>query len=91
MTDIQTNLTTEHELEEKYYIVKNAEEQYSIWPSYKQIPNGWQTIESESESEPKPKSECLAYIEDVWTDMRPLSLKKQMERISQEQNNTRSE
>lgn len=91
MTDIQTNLTTEHELEEKYYIVKNAEEQYSIWPSYKQIPNGWQTIESESESEPKPKSECIAYIEDVWTDMRPLSLKKQMERISQEQNNTRSE
>ena len=87
MADIQTNLTIEPELEEKYYIVKNAEEQYSIWPSYKQIPNGWQTVESE----PKPKSECLAYIENVWIDMRPLSLRKQMELLSQEQSNTRSE
>ena len=57
-----------------YKVVVNHEEQYSIWPDYKEIPLGWKDV---GKSGPKPV--CLAYIEEVWTDMRPLSLRKKME------------
>lgn len=66
--------TVEEGSQELYYVVRNIEEQYSIWPSYKQIPNGWESI-----GHPKLKVDCLTYIEKTWTDMRPLSLRKQME------------
>ena len=66
--------------EEEYYVVKNLEEQYSIWPTYKKIPLGWKAEES-----PQAKSKCLEYIKEVWVDMRPLSLRKQME--EREKNN----
>ncbi|HVC19701.1 MAG TPA: MbtH family NRPS accessory protein [Vicinamibacterales bacterium] len=56
-----------------YRVVVNHEEQYSIWPDFKEIPAGW------TERGPKgTKDECLAYIKEVWTDMRPLSLRKRM-------------
>ena len=57
-----------------YKVVVNHEEQYSIWPAHKSNPLGWRDA---GKSGLKP--ECLAYIEDVWTDMRPLSLRKAME------------
>jgi len=60
-----------------YKVVVNHEEQYSIWPDYKEMPLGWKDV---GKSGPKP--ECLAYIKEVWTDMRPLSLRKQMEEIA---------
>jgi MbtH protein len=57
-----------------YLVVVNQEEQYSIWPKWKkEIPLGWRTVGKEGS-----KEECLAYIEEVWTDMRPLSLRKAM-------------
>ena len=56
-----------------YKVVVNDEEQYSIWLDYKEIPAGWRAV---GKSGLKP--ECLAYIKEVWTDMRPLSLRKQM-------------
>lgn len=74
MSETETDITTTQGLEEKYYVVINEEEQYSIWPSYKQVPAGWAII-----GEPKIKSACLTYIEQVWVDMRPLSLRKHME------------
>jgi MbtH protein len=58
----------------RYLVVINHEEQYSIWPDIKPIPNGWSAVGKSG-----PKAECLAYIKDVWTDMRPLSLRKQMD------------
>ena len=67
------DVITQEEPQEMYFVVKNIEEQYSLWPSYKQIPEGWEAI-----GEPRIKPECLAYIEETWTDMRPLSLRKQM-------------
>lgn len=79
MAETETKDTLES-LEEKFYVVKNIEEQYSIWPSYKQIPNGWEIV-----GEPRIKSDCLAYIEQVWTDMRPLSLRRQMEAVNQDE------
>jgi uncharacterized protein YbdZ (MbtH family) len=57
-----------------YKVVVNHEEQYSIWPSYKEIPLGWKEVGKSG-----PKSECLDYIKEVWTDMRPLSLRRRME------------
>ena len=57
-----------------YTVVVNHEGQYSIWPANREIAPGWR-----EEGKQGLKAECLAYIEEVWTDMRPLSLRKQME------------
>lgn len=57
-----------------YKVVVNHEEQYSIWPDDREEPLGWKAV-----GKVGLKEECLAYIEEVWTDMRPLSLRKQME------------
>lgn len=57
-----------------FKVVTNHEEQYSIWPDYKQIPAGWRAVGKAGN-----KRECLAYIEAVWTDMRPLSLRQHMQ------------
>lgn len=58
-----------------YVVVCNDEEQYSIWPEIKELPLGWRAA-----GKTGPKAECLAFIEEVWTDMRPLSLRKMQER-----------
>ena|SRR5262245_41768103 len=60
-----------------YRVVVNHEEQYSIWPEYKEIPLGWKGVGAVG-----PKAHCLAYIKEVWTDMRPLSLRKKMEEMA---------
>jgi MbtH protein len=64
----------EQEDTEIYKVVINLEEQYSIWPVGRETPAGWREVGKEG-----PKVECLAYIGEVWTDMRPLSVRKQME------------
>ncbi len=57
-----------------YRVVKNHEEQYSIWPTYRENAPGWVDAGPTGTRE-----ECLAYIREEWTDMRPLSLRKQMD------------
>jgi MbtH protein len=54
--------------------VVNHEEQYSIWPADRPNPPGWRDA-----GKTGTKAECLDYIDQVWTDMRPLSLRKAME------------
>ncbi len=76
MNEIAKKVESEYEVQ--YYVVKNHEEQYSIWPTYKPIPKGWITV-----GEGKDKDACLEYIDKVWTDMRPLSLRKQMDKLNQ--------
>jgi len=61
-----------------YRVVVNDEEQYSIWPVQREIPLGWR-----DDGKTGTKEECLAYIEEVWTDMRPLSLRNKMAEGSQ--------
>lgn len=56
-----------------FQVVINDEEQYSIWPDYKAIPEGWKAVGVSGD-----KATCLAHIEDVWTDMRPKSLRDAM-------------
>lgn len=65
-----------------YNVVMNHEEQYSIWPVDREIPLGWKAVGKQG-----PKAECLAYIKEVWTDMRPLSLRKKMEEDAAKQKN----
>lgn len=57
-----------------YNVVVNHEEQYSIWPADRENALGWTAVGPSG-----LKAECLAYIKEVWTDMRPLSLRKSME------------
>lgn len=57
-----------------YKVVVNHEEQYSIWLANRENPLGWKDV-----GKTGLKQECLEYIKEVWTDMRPLSLKKKME------------
>jgi MbtH protein len=57
-----------------YKVVVNHEEQYSIWPAGRENPLGWKDA-----GKVGPKADCLAHIKEVWTDMRPLSLRKKME------------
>ncbi len=54
-----------------YKVVKNHEEQYSIWPADRENALGWTDAGKSG-----LKHECLAYIKEVWTDMRPLSLRR---------------
>ena len=61
-----------------YLVVVNGEEQYSIWPVEREIPHGWKGVGVEG-----PRQVCLAHIEKVWTDMRPLSLRRAMEEHEQ--------
>lgn len=56
-----------------YRVVMNDEEQYSIWPVGKENPPGWR-----DSGKSGTEAECLAHIEAVWTDMRPLSLRRKM-------------
>ncbi|WP_394842173.1 MbtH family protein [Pendulispora brunnea] len=67
-------MSEEHDDTTTYKVVVNHEEQYSIWPEYRDNPLGWRDAGKSG-----TKSECLDHIATVWTDMRPLSLRKQME------------
>ncbi len=56
-----------------YKVVVNHEEQYSIWPADRENALGWN-----DEGKSGSKQECLEHINEVWTDMRPFSLRKKM-------------
>lgn len=61
-----------------YKVVINNEEQYSIWPAERENPLGWHDVGKSG-----TKSECLHYIREVWTDMRPLTLRRSMQDLGQ--------
>jgi MbtH protein len=66
--------TATDETESRVFIVlKNAEEQFSLWPKGKEIPKGWTSVGMEGSEDA-----CSKYVDEVWTDMRPLSLRKRM-------------
>jgi MbtH protein len=56
-------------------VVVNHEEQYSIWPDFKELPLGWKKVGKRGS-----KEECLGFIKEVWTDIRPLSLRQYLQR-----------
>jgi len=65
--------TTNEQDKTLYEVVTNDEEQYSIWPADKEIPCGWKKVGNQGS-----KEKCLAHVNEVWTDMRPLSLREQI-------------
>jgi MbtH protein len=60
-----------------YKVVINHEDQYSIWLAAKPNPSGWR-----DEGKTGQKKDCLAYIQEVWTDMRPRSLREKMDGVT---------
>ena len=73
----------EEEDDRIYKVVVNHEEQYSIWFADREPPAGWREVGKQG-----LKPECLEYINEVWTDMRPLSLRKQMEEAARQAEGT---
>lgn len=59
----------------RYRVVVNHEQQYSIWFAERDLPPGWSDVGTQG-----TKEECLAAIKEMWTDMRPLSLRQQMDK-----------
>ena len=57
----------------EFLVVVNHEEQYSLWPAFKEIPAGWTATGPRGS-----RKACLEWIEQVWTDMRPKSLRDAM-------------
>ncbi|WP_074903770.1 MbtH family protein [Nitrosomonas communis] len=70
-------LENEHFNDDLYEVVVNHEQQYSIWPNDREIPLGWHKV-----GQSGGKQKCLEYIASVWEDMRPLSLRRKMEKES---------
>ena len=70
-------MSDEREDDTIYMAVVNDEEQYSIWPAGRELPLGWREAGKQG-----TKQEVLAWIEEVWTDMRPLSLRRKMEEMA---------
>jgi len=62
-----------------FFVVVNDERQYSIWPVFRPVPDGWTTV-----GESRKRPECLQWIEENWTDMRPRSLVERMEAAERE-------
>lgn len=60
----------------KYSVVINHEEQYSIFPADRSVPSGWKKVGKSG-----TKEECLRYIEEVWTDMRPSNVRSKVEEL----------
>lgn len=57
-----------------YLVLVNDEGQYSLWPSFRDVPAGWTPVGPRGK-----RKECLDWVDQTWTDMRPLSLVRQME------------
>lgn len=57
----------------RFFVLVNDEEQHSLWPAFAEIPAGWRTVFGAD-----AKAKCLEYVEQNWTDLRPLSLREAM-------------
>lgn len=57
-----------------YVVLINDEEQYSLWPRNQDVPPGWRSVDFMG-----TKEECMKYVDEVWTDMRPKSLRDKMD------------
>ncbi|HEY4465148.1 MAG TPA: MbtH family NRPS accessory protein [Streptosporangiaceae bacterium] len=62
----------------RYEVLRNDEDQYSLWPAGHEVPEGWHQVGKEGSRE-----ECSAYVDEVWTDMRPRSLRERMDAEAQ--------
>ncbi|MEV6632770.1 MbtH family protein [Actinoplanes sp. NPDC051470] len=68
-----STVNTENDQERTYKVVLNEEEQYSIWPDDREIPTGWRPSGFTG-----GKDDCLQHIDQVWTDITPLSVRRRL-------------
>jgi len=68
----------------RFLVLVNAEEQYSLWPTFAEVPAGWRTVFGGPDG--SDRDSALRYVEENWTDMRPLSLRQQMDRSASDAN-----
>lgn len=61
--------------EGSFFALMNDEEQYSLWPTFKPVPSGWDVVYGSPNG--APRQEVLDWIEQTWTDLRPKSLREQ--------------
>jgi len=66
-----------------FYVLVNDELQYSLWPTFAVVPDGWTVVHGEAS-----RQDCLEYVERTWVDMRPRSLVEQMEQDARERATT---
>jgi uncharacterized protein YbdZ (MbtH family) len=59
----------------EFYALVNDEGQYSLWPTFADVPAGWRIVNG-----PDAREACLDFIERAWTDMRPRSLVERMDK-----------
>ncbi|GAB3129878.1 MbtH family protein [Tsukamurella serpentis] len=57
-----------------FYALRNAEGQYSIWPTFQEVPGGWQIVHGADA--PASRLECVEFVDEHWTDMRPVSARE---------------
>jgi MbtH protein len=57
----------------QFLVLVNDEEQHSLWPSFAAVPAGWRTAYG-----PETRDNCVGYVEEHWTDLRPKSLRERM-------------
>ena len=60
-----------------YLVLKNDEDQYSLWPAFAPVPDGWTVVHDRD-----TRQACLEYIETHWTDLRPRRLVEAMNQTS---------
>jgi len=70
-------MNTDDEQNKAYMVVVNHEEQYSIWPVGREIPDGWKDAGKSG-----TKQGCLDWIKEHWTDMRPLGIRKKTDNVA---------
>ena len=80
VTDLETSMTNPLDDEDgEFCVLVNEEGQYSLWPTFKDVPAGWTPVGPRGR-----RKECLDYIDETWTDMRPRSLVEQMNKEAAE-------
>lgn len=57
-----------------FHVLRNDEEQYSLWPAHIAVPDGWQAVLSDAS-----RADCVTYVDETWTDLRPRSLREAMD------------
>ncbi len=67
----------ENENKQPCVVVANQEQQYSVWPEGCDIPSGWKSL-----GKAGPRNECLAFIQKLWTDIRPLSVRREEDELT---------
>ena len=85
-------MTIDTNNKDHWMVVVNNQQQYSLWPTAKALPGGWQSVEipqdwlachKAAHPDNSAKSTCLAYIGEIWQDLSPLSVRQHLASLAQ--------